>query len=122
KIKEMRKDESHDGVFDLIVDSAGGEQVPLLLELLKPAGRFVFFGETRGPPKGIPNWRSIYLKSLTIMGTLFGSPSEFRSMMDFIEKHELEPIIDSIVPFNCIMEQFKKMEQEKQIGKLVVSF
>ncbi|CAG8528347.1 5192_t:CDS:2, partial [Acaulospora colombiana] len=66
-IDELRKSESHDCRFDLIVDSTGGEQVPMSLDLLKPAGRFVFFGETRGPPKGIPNWRDIFLKSLTLM-------------------------------------------------------
>ncbi|CAG8726131.1 17710_t:CDS:2, partial [Cetraspora pellucida] len=117
KLKQIVPEE-HGGFFDMIVDSSGGRFVPTYLDLLKPSGRYVFFGQTLGPPTTelLQKWSSIYLKSLTIIGSDLGNFTEFESMIKFIIDYKIVPLIDSVVPFDRIMEQFTKMERREQIG------
>ncbi|CAG8445267.1 4350_t:CDS:2 [Scutellospora calospora] len=112
------------GFFDLIVDSSGGKFVPTYLDILKRSGRYVFFGQTLGPPSNeiLKNWSTIYVKCLSIMGSDLCNFTDFKSMINFIIDHKIVPSIDSVVPFDQIMDQFIKMERREQIGKLVVSF
>ncbi|CAG8684340.1 95_t:CDS:2, partial [Dentiscutata heterogama] len=105
--------EVHDGLFDLIVDSSGGKFVSTYMDLLRPSGRY-----TLGPPtvELLQKWSSIYSKSLTILGSDLDSFTEFKSMINFIVNYKIVPLVDSIVPFDQIMDQFIKMEKREQIG------
>ncbi|WP_353959760.1 hypothetical protein [Belliella kenyensis] len=38
------------GGFDLIIDSAMGETLADLIKVIKPGGRIVFYGATKGNP------------------------------------------------------------------------
>ncbi|CAG8786347.1 22103_t:CDS:2, partial [Dentiscutata erythropus] len=74
--------EVYDGLFDLIVDSSGGKFVSTYMDLLRPSGRYVFFGQTLGPPtvELLQKWSSIYSKSLIILGSDLGSFTEFKQI------------------------------------------
>ncbi|CAG8742760.1 19034_t:CDS:2, partial [Racocetra fulgida] len=56
------------------------------------------------------------IDSLTIIGSDLGNFTEFKSMINFIIDYKIVPLIDSVVPFDRIMEQFTKMERREQIG------
>lgn len=105
--------------FDVIVDSAGGPQFPSLLDLAMPGGRVVLFGRTRGDIPAIPP-RLIYWKQLTILGTTMGSREEFLSMIDFVEKKNIRPVIDEIFPLEQIEKAMAHMESGNQFGKIVL--
>ena len=105
--------------FDVIIDSAGGPQFPTLLELAAPGGRVVLFGRTRGDIPVIPP-RLIYWKQLTIMGTTMGSREEFFSMVDFLEKKKIKPVIDRTFPLEEVEKAMAHMESGNQFGKILL--
>jgi zinc-binding alcohol dehydrogenase/oxidoreductase len=105
--------------FDVIIDSAGGPQFPSLLELCSPGGRVVLFGRTRGDIPAIPP-RLIYWKQLTILGTTMGTREEFLSMVDFMEKKSIRPVLDKSFPLNEIENAMSYMESGGQFGKILL--
>ncbi len=107
------------GGFDVIIDSAGGEDFPQLLDLAMPGGRIVIFGRTAGNIPAIAP-RTLFWKQLSIFGTSMGTEDEFLSMLDFIYKHKINPVIDKVFTLAEVNEGFKRMEQGEQFGKIVL--
>jgi zinc-binding alcohol dehydrogenase/oxidoreductase len=49
-----------------------------------------------------------------------GTRDEFLSMLEFVDGHKLEPVIDKVFPLEEIKEAFDHMEQSNQFGKIVL--
>ena len=62
--------------FDLVIDSAGGDQVDTFIKMMKPGGRIVFYGATNGLPDKIDLYR-MFWNQLTLQGSTMGSDMEF---------------------------------------------
>ena len=107
------------GGFDIIIDSAGGDQFSKLIELALPGGRIVNFGRTAGNISNIST-RLLYWKQLSIHGSTMGTRDEFLSMLDFLESRNIKPVIDKTFPLEQIDEAIKRMEQGDQFGKIVL--
>ncbi|MEJ0033206.1 MAG: zinc-binding dehydrogenase [Bacteroidota bacterium] len=105
--------------FDVIIDSAAGPQFKNLLEAAAPGGRIVVFGRTAGDIATVPP-RLIFNKQLTIHGSLMGTRDEFLSMLDFIEKKNIKPVIDSTFPLEKIEEAFERMKSGGHFGKILL--
>jgi zinc-binding alcohol dehydrogenase/oxidoreductase len=105
--------------FDVIIDSAAGPQFANLLDAAVPGGRIVVFGRTAGD---IPNIspRVVFNKQLTIMGSMMGSRDEFLSMLDFIEKKKIKPVIDSTFPIDRVEDAFERMTGAEHFGKVLL--
>lgn len=105
--------------FDLIIDSALGKQFAHFPDLSKPGGRIVFFGGTAGniPPL---DGRKIFWKQLTIAGTTMGSAHDFAQMLDFVNRHQIRPVIDSVHPLENADTAIRKMGDSSQFGKIVL--
>jgi zinc-binding alcohol dehydrogenase/oxidoreductase len=109
------------GGFDLIIDSAGGENFPKLLQLIKTGGKIVNFGGTAGKiPEIIP--QRIFWKQASILGTTMGSPVDFAEMVKFAQAKEVRPVIDQVFAFEDVAEAFKHMESQQQFGKILLKF
>jgi zinc-binding alcohol dehydrogenase/oxidoreductase len=107
------------GGFDIIIDSAGGNEFSKLIELALPGGRIVNFGRTAGNITNIST-RLLYWKQLSIMGTTMGTRDEFLSMLDFLEGRKIKPVMDKIFPLEDIEEAIRRMENGDQFGKIVL--
>jgi zinc-binding alcohol dehydrogenase/oxidoreductase len=107
------------GGFDIIIDSAGGDQFSKFIDLALPGGRIVNFGRTAGNITEIAT-RLLYWKQLSIHGTTMGTRDEFLSMLDFIESRSLKPLVDKIYPLNDIQQALQRMQQGEQFGKIVL--
>jgi zinc-binding alcohol dehydrogenase/oxidoreductase len=107
------------GGFDIIIDTAGGDQFSKLIDLALPGGRIVNFGRTAGNITNIQT-RALYSKQLSIFGTTMGTRDEFLSMLDFFESRQLKPVIDKVFPLNQVHDAFKRMEQASQFGKILL--
>jgi zinc-binding alcohol dehydrogenase/oxidoreductase len=107
------------GGFDIVIDSAGGEQFSKLPDLMMPGGRIAVFGRTAG---NIPDLstRALYWKQISIHGTTMGTRDEFLSMLDFVESRKLKPIIDKVYPLDQAEEAMHRMEKGDQFGKIVL--
>ncbi len=104
-------------LFDVIIDSAGGEGFGRLIELTKPGGRIAFFGATTGNPPGI-DLRKCFFRQISILGSTMGSPGDFAGMTQFVEMHRLTPIVDQVFPLAETEAAFRHMEAAAQFGKI----
>lgn len=107
------------GGFDIIVDSAGGDEFSKLIELALPGGRIVNFGRTAGAITNLPT-RLLYWKQLSIFGSTMGTRDEFLSMIDFVESRKLKPVIDGVYPLDQVQAAFNRMSSRDHFGKLVI--
>ncbi|MCW5547551.1 MAG: zinc-binding dehydrogenase [Opitutaceae bacterium] len=107
------------GLFDVIVDSAGGEGFESLIDLAAPGGRIVFFGATRGNPPGF-TMRKAFFRQLSLLGTTMGSPADWAAMVEFATRHRLKPVVSDVFPLERAAEAFALMERGGQFGKIVL--
>lgn len=107
------------GLFDVILDSAGGEGFAQLLDLAAPGGRIAVYGATRG---NIPELatRKIFWKQLSILGSTMGSETDFEAMLAFVEEHQIRPVIDHVFPLAETEAALRRMEQGQQAGKIIL--
>ena len=108
-----------DGGPDVIIDSAGRDAFPTLIEILKPGGRLVTFGATTGSAAAI-EIRRIFWKQLSVLGTTMGSPREFGEMLALFAGG-LAPVVDGIFPMAAASDAHRRMDQADQFGKIVLS-
>ncbi len=106
------------GGFDLIIDSAGGDQLNSFIKILKPKGKIVFYGATNGLPGKIDLYR-MFWNQLSLEGTTMGSDTEFSEMLNFVSVNKIRPIIDSIRPFSKLAESFGDITAPGKVGKIV---
>lgn len=109
------------GGFDVIIDSTGGQMVNQYLRILRHGGRLVIYGASAGIPKTMDVFR-LFWNQLSIQGSTMGNDQEFEQMIDFVNRTQMLPVIDSVRPFDDIVAAFDKMKQRRQFGKLVVKF
>jgi NADPH:quinone reductase-like Zn-dependent oxidoreductase len=107
-----------EGGPDVIVDSAGRDAFPALLDIVKPGGRIVTFGATTGSPSAV-EIRRIFWKQISILGSTMGTPGEFGEMLALFDG-PLEPIVDSVFPLSAAPDAHRRMDQADQFGKIVL--
>ena len=106
-------------LFDVIVDSGGGEGFVRLIDLAAPGGRLVFCGATCGDAPRLA-LRKIFWRQLSLLGTTMGSPTDWSEMTAFVSQREIRPVISEVFPFAHCAEAFGLMERAGQFGKIVV--
>jgi NADPH:quinone reductase-like Zn-dependent oxidoreductase len=107
------------GGFDLIIDSAAGDTLNHLVQVAKPGGKIVFFGATLGNPSTLEA-RKIFWNQLKIIGTTMGSDDDFDGMLDLVTTHQIKPLVDSVFKLEQALEAFDRMQDGKQLGKIVL--
>ena len=107
------------GLFDVIIDSAGGRGFEALIDLAAPGGRIAFFGATRGNPDSLP-MRKIFWRQLSLLGTTMGSPEDWRAMLEAVSRQGLRPVVSQVFPFAEAARAFDLMEAGGQFGKIVL--
>lgn len=107
------------GGFDVIIDSACGDGMNELIATLKPGGKFVFYGATRGLPKEL-NMRAIFWSHLELLGTTMGSDEDFSKMIALCNEHQVIPILDKTFSLTDAVLAFDRMKNGEQFGKIIV--
>ena len=105
--------------FDVVADVVGGEQVPLLLDSLKAGGRFVTAGAIAGATSQV-DWRSVYLKHLTLYGSSLGTPREAHDICTYIETEQIRPVLHSTFALKDLVKAQREFTKKRFLGKLVI--
>ena len=105
--------------FDVIIDSAAGDDFKHLIELANPGGKIVFYGGTQGPISTL-NPQKIFWKHLSILGTTMGTQKEFAAMLSLFETHKIKPVIDEVFDMADAEKAIRKMDNAAQFGKIVL--
>lgn len=107
------------GLVHLIVDGAGGDGYGELIDMVCPSGTIVNYGATAGIPSKL-ELRKVFWKQLHLVGSTMGSPGDFAAMLEMVNKHKIEPVIDEVLDLSCGNKAFEKMDASSQFGKLVL--
>ncbi|MFC2093067.1 zinc-binding dehydrogenase [Bacteroidota bacterium] len=107
--------------INIIIDSAGGDTISKSLDIINYGGKIVTFGATTGNVKDF-DIRKIFWKQIALLGSTMGSDSDFKSMINFINKNKIYPVIDKVFSADDVVQAFVRMNSGKQFGKIVIKF
>ena len=108
------------GPVDAVVDVVGGAQFPALLDALRPGGRYGVSGAIAGPIVSL-DLRTLYLKDLRLIGCTLLEPQVFLTLIGYIERGEIRPVVDAVFPLEKIVEAQKRFLQKRHVGKIVLT-
>lgn len=108
------------GGFDVIIDSAGGKAFALLPGLCHTGARIGIYGGGQGKIQDLSP-QVIFWKQISILGSSMGSPQEFEHMLDFVQRHQIVPVVDSIFPLADGNAALQRLASGQQFGKIVLA-
>lgn len=106
------------GLFDVIVESAGGDGFGRLVDVAAAGGRIVFYGATRGDAP-LP-MRKVFWRQISLFGSTMGSPADWEAMIGLVRRQHIKPVVSEVFPLARGAEAFGLMERAGQFGKIVV--
>ncbi|MFS0722601.1 zinc-binding dehydrogenase [Paenibacillus sp. 1P07SE] len=104
---------------DLIMDSIGQDMFAKYFDVLRPGGRVVMYGASSGDDLQVPI-RSIFFPQISLLGTSMGSREEFVQMLEWIQRHQIRPVVDSIYQLHDVSRAFERMSQGLQFGNIAI--
>ncbi len=116
---------------NLILDMVSGDYVNKNIKLLSEKGRLIFIAFLKGP-KAEANFGLVMQKKLLITGSTLRPQSKnfkgkiaqklYKNVWPLFEEKKIKPIIDSVYSIDKVAEAHDRMESNKHIGKIVLTF
>ncbi|MDF1509162.1 zinc-binding dehydrogenase [Robertmurraya sp. DFI.2.37] len=103
--------------MDLIIESVGAATFNKSLDQLRSGGTIVTFGASAGDIVQF-DLRRFFYGQYNMYGSTMGSGEEYRDMLQFMQQHELKPVIDKIYKLSDFKDAFERMEKAEQLGKI----
>jgi NADPH:quinone reductase-like Zn-dependent oxidoreductase len=104
---------------DVVVDNVGRATLAASMQAVARGGRIVIVGNTSGPRTEI-DIRYIFAKQISLIGSTMGSHQDFRAVTDLLWKGRLAPVIDQVLPLEEGVEAYRRMEEGRQFGKIIL--
>jgi NADPH:quinone reductase-like Zn-dependent oxidoreductase len=104
------------GGVDLVIDSAGTWAASV--RCVRAGGRVVVFGSTASQTAEL-EVRSFYFGQIDVLGTMMGTPVDFRELLRACETQTWMPVVDSARPLAEAADAFRRQAASEQFGKLV---
>lgn len=104
---------------DVVIENVGATVWSAAMKSLVRGGRLVTCGATTGdqPPADL---RRIFIRQLKILGSTLGTLHEFQTLLAFVERTKLQPIIDSEYTLDNVHAALNRLESGTQFGKVVL--
>ncbi len=106
--------------FDAAVDVVGGAQFGTILGVLKRGGRYGVSGAISGPVVEL-DLRTLYLKDLRLFGCTVLEPEVFGSLIDYIQRSEIRPLVAATFPMAEIVSAQEAFLTKRHVGKIVLT-
>ncbi|SDW07389.1 NADPH:quinone reductase [Marinococcus luteus] len=107
------------GPVDAVLDVVGDALFSLSLEVLKKGGRFCTSGSAGGQVTSL-DLRTLYLKHITMYGSVLGTRAEFKELMQAVADGQIKPVIDRYFPLEEAKEAQKYFKNKGKAGKIVL--
>lgn len=104
---------------DRVIETIGGENVPMALDALAIGGEVVQVGFLAGVEVSFSSV-ALMLKHATLRGVSVGDRGAFEALLAFMTDRGIEPVIDAIYPFETVHEAFAHLDRGA-FGKVVVA-
>ena len=106
--------------MDAVFDHVGEQSWPHSIRSLKKGGKIVTCGATTGPYVRL-DLRHLFIKHQQIIGSTMGNRKDLAEICDLIERGILEPKISKVYGMEEIAAAHKFLEENNQMGKVVIS-
>jgi NADPH:quinone reductase-like Zn-dependent oxidoreductase len=113
------RDAASGGYVDVVADVVGGEDFPVLLDLLARGGRYVTSGAIAGPIVQL-DLRTLYLKDLELWGATVMPREVFVNLVKLIEQGKLRPLLAGTFPLEEIREAQTRFLEKRHVGNFVL--
>src|SRR5699024_5643793 len=127
--EEVLKATDNKGV-DLILDFIGASYWQKNVRSIKVDGRWILIGTLGGSELEHVNLMDIMAKRIRLQGTLLTPRSDqykadlthdfAAKALNLFKAGQLKPVLDCVFPFEQVQEAHKHMENNKNIGKIVL--
>ena len=122
-IKEMTNNEGVDAVFEML----GGEHTNKSIRCLRQFGRVIVYGTATGE-KGSVDPRLLYARGTSVHGLWLTQLSQNEQVMasawkhlsEWLQQGRLEPVIDRDFPLDEAANAYRRLQEGKNFGKLVL--
>jgi len=111
---------TYEGGVDVVINFTGGDTWAPTLRCVKRGGKILVCGATAGyDPK--EDLRYIWSFELQVIGSNSYYDENLNALMDMIQKGELKPVIDEVLPLERAVEGLRLIESREVFGKVVVT-
>lgn len=107
------------GGVDVVLDPVCGPRFGELVGLLRPAGRYASCGAIAGPIVTFDARHLIY-RDLELFGATVLPPSVFASLVGYIERGEVRPVVSRRFPLARLREAQEAFLAKRDVGKIVI--
>ncbi|MDZ5712780.1 zinc-binding dehydrogenase [Jeotgalibacillus haloalkalitolerans] len=111
--------EAAGGPVDSVLDVVGDALFKTSLDVLKKGGKFCISGSAGGQQTNL-DFRTLYLKHITMYGSVLGTRSEFKEMLVAIAEGKIVPVIDRRFPLDEAREAQKYFKNKGKLGKILL--
>lgn len=111
--------ETNGGPVDAVLDVVGDALFATSLEVLKNGGKFCISGSAGGQQTQL-DFRKLYLKHITMYGSVLGTRAEFQAMLKAIESGKIRPVVDRTFPLAEARDAQTYFKQRGKFGKIVL--
>jgi len=117
-VREVLRRTGKRGV-DVVVDNVGRATLAASMQAVARGGRIVIVGNTSGPQAEI-DIRFIFGKQISLIGSTMGNHQDFRAVTELLRQGKLKPVISRVVPLRDGIEAYRRMEEGRHFGKIVL--
>jgi len=111
---------TYEGGVDVVINFTGGDTWAPTLRCVKRGGKILVCGATAGyDPK--EDLRYIWSFELKVIGSNSFYDENLKALMDMIQRRELKPVIDEVLPLARAAEGLRLIENREVFGKVVVT-
>ncbi|MGD6963418.1 zinc-binding dehydrogenase [Fictibacillus phosphorivorans] len=107
------------GPIDSVLDVVGDALFSISLQALKNGGKFCISGSAGGQKTEL-DFRTLYLKHITLYGSVLGTRTEFVRMLQAISQGKIVPVIDRTFPLQEAREAQTYFKKTGKLGKIVL--
>ncbi|MDG5473486.1 zinc-binding dehydrogenase [Jeotgalibacillus sp. ET6] len=111
--------EVNGGPIDAVLDVVGDALFSISLEVLKKGGKFCISGSAGGQKTSL-DFRTVYLKHITMYGSVLGTRVEFKEMLDAISAGKIKPVIDRTFSLEEAKEAQVYFKNKGKLGKILL--
>jgi NADPH:quinone reductase-like Zn-dependent oxidoreductase len=104
---------------DVVVDNVGQATLNKSIRALARGGRLVIVGNTSGPKVEI-DLRYLFSRQISLVGSMMGSPQDFRDVMNLVWTGKIKAPVDRVLPLSEGRQGHSLLESGEKFGKVVL--
>jgi 2-desacetyl-2-hydroxyethyl bacteriochlorophyllide A dehydrogenase len=120
KISDEVKRLTHRRGVDVVFEHVGEATWSQSIASLAVNGRLVTCGATTGHDAKI-DLRYLFSRHISLLGSYMGSKGELYAVMELVNRGQLHPVIDKVMPLEHCAEAHARLEHREQFGKIVLT-